>query len=94
MIVMILERVSAGKRGELTRWLLEPKAGVFVGNVSARVRDKLWTMVCKGMEPDNGGILIYPTPETEQGFIIKTCGITGRTLVDMEGLLLVKIKQN
>jgi len=93
MIVMILERVSTGKRGELTRWLLEPKAGVFVGNVSARVRDKLWAMVCSGMEPDNGGILIYSTSETEQGFVIKTYGITGRTLVDMEGLFLVKIKQ-
>jgi CRISPR-associated protein Cas2 len=93
MVVLILERVSAGKRGELTRWLLEPKSGVFVGNVSARVRDKLWKMVCGDMAPDNGGMLIYSTSETEQGFIIKTCGITGRTLVDIEGLFLVKITQ-
>lgn len=91
MIVMILERVSQGKRGELTRWLLEPKAGVFVGNVSARVRDKLWKMVCEGMDPDNGGILIYSTSENEQGFSMRTHGITDRTLIDLDGLYLVKI---
>ncbi|MCD6345555.1 MAG: type I-E CRISPR-associated endoribonuclease Cas2, partial [Anaerolineae bacterium] len=42
MVVMILEKVPVGVRGELTRWLLEIKTGVFVGHISARVRDKLW----------------------------------------------------
>ncbi|MBA3516457.1 MAG: type I-E CRISPR-associated endoribonuclease Cas2, partial [Rhizobiales bacterium] len=31
MVVMMLERVSPSLRGELTRWLIEPKTGVFVG---------------------------------------------------------------
>ena len=30
MIVMILETVPARVRGELTRWLLEPRTGVFL----------------------------------------------------------------
>ena len=38
MIVLILERVPVGLRGELTRWLLEAKAGVFVGKVVDRQR--------------------------------------------------------
>ncbi|MDI9448602.1 MAG: type I-E CRISPR-associated endoribonuclease Cas2e [Bacillota bacterium] len=91
MIVMVLERVSSGKRGQLTRWLLEPKAGVFVGNVSARVRDRLWQMICKGMEPDNGGILIYSTSDNEQGFSMRIHGNTNRTLIELDGLYLVKI---
>ncbi len=41
MVVIILEKVPAGLRGELTRWLLELKAGVFVGKVSAMVRERL-----------------------------------------------------
>ena len=45
MIVMILENVPTSLRGELSRWLLEPRAGVFVGHVSARVRDKLSTVL-------------------------------------------------
>ena len=39
---MILEKVPPSLRGELTRWFLEPKAGVFVGHVGAMVRDRLW----------------------------------------------------
>ena len=45
MIVMVIERVPTSLRGELTRWLLEPRAGVFVCEVSALVRDKLWELV-------------------------------------------------
>ena len=45
-MVMLLERVSPGLRGELTRWLLELKAGVFVGRVSAMVRERLWATAC------------------------------------------------
>ena len=39
MIVIALERVPVGLRGELSRWLLELRPGVFVGKVSALVRD-------------------------------------------------------
>ncbi len=45
MVVIILESVPTSVRGELTRWLLELHAGVFVGNISAMVRDKLWEMI-------------------------------------------------
>ena len=39
--------VHVGLRGELSRWLLELRAGVFVGKVSALVRDLLWEEVCQ-----------------------------------------------
>ena len=34
MVVMILERVPPSLRGELTRWMLELRAGVFVGTLN------------------------------------------------------------
>ena len=40
--VIILEKVPKSLRGELSKWLIEPKAGVFVGKTSALVKDKLW----------------------------------------------------
>lgn len=49
MVIMILERVPRSLRGELTRWMLEPKTGVFIGTISAMVRDKLWERVCASM---------------------------------------------
>ena len=50
MLVMMLETVPVGLRGELTRWLIEPHPGVFVGHVSALVRDRLWLKCCQGMK--------------------------------------------
>ena len=86
MIVLILERAKPSLRGELTRWLAELKAGVYVGTVSARVRDLLWMRVEKGLK-DGAAFLIYPAP-TEQGFTIRTLGTPGRRIEDFEGLLL------
>ena len=42
LLVMMLEKVKPSMRGELSRWLVEVKSGVYVGNVSALVRDRLW----------------------------------------------------
>jgi CRISPR-associated protein Cas2 len=90
MIVMVIERCSKSKRGQLTRWLVEFKTGVFVGQVSARVREKLWDMICEDIEGKEGVILIYNTSETEQGFMVKSYGTTDRIPVDIEGLVLSK----
>ena len=89
MVVLILERVPVGLRGELSRWMLEPKAGVFVGNLSAIVRDKLWQKAAQGAQ-GGAGTLIYAS-KTEQGFSVRSFGDTTRALLDWEGLLLVHI---
>lgn len=89
MTVIILECVPVGLRGELTRWMLEPHTGVFVGRVSALVRDTLWKHVCKNMK-DGAGFLIYQT-NNEQGFAMRQCGETKRAMVNFEGLTLVTI---
>jgi len=93
MVVIILENVPASVRGELTRWLLELRAGVFVGNVSAMVRDKLWEIVCSKIKNKGGGFLIHPT-NTEQGYAICSAGVTTKVLEDFDGLLLVRTWQH
>lgn len=45
MIVIVLSSCPAGLRGDLTKWVLEISAGVYVGNVSARVRELLWQRI-------------------------------------------------
>lgn len=87
MIVLILERVSPSLRGELTRWLLEPKAGVFVGVVSAMVRQKLWERVCRSVK-DGACMMIWST-NTEQGYKMTFWGNTSRHILDWEGLQLI-----
>lgn len=88
MVVMILEKVPPSLRGELTRWLIEPHPGVFVGHVSARVRDRLWEK-CVGRLREGGMIQIWST-NTEQHFDIRSWGQTDREMIRMEGLWLVR----
>jgi CRISPR-associated protein Cas2 len=90
MTVFVLERVPVGLRGVLTRWLLEVSAGVFVGSITALVRDLLWEKVT---ENSKGGrcVLLHRT-NNEQGFAIRMHGHEERQIVDMDGLQLIALK--
>jgi CRISPR-associated protein Cas2 len=89
MVVIILERVPPNLRGDLTRWLLELRTGVFVGKLNMVVRRKVWERVCSGMK-SGAGILIY-SARNEQGFEIEFWGATDRSLVDRDGLKLLQV---
>jgi len=87
MIVLVTERLKPGFRGELTRWLLEAKAVVFVGNVSAALRDILWEKVCN--QATGSAVLIFSS-DTDQGFEMRVSGDPVRSVVDIEGITLIK----
>jgi len=89
MVVIILERVPIGLRGELSRWMLEPKSGVFVGRISAMVRERLWEKVEKSKKI--GAAMLIHAANTEQGFAMRMTGDTSRLIEDFEGLSLVRI---
>jgi len=89
MLVMVLENVPGSLRGELTRWLLEPRAGVFVGHVSALVRDRLWEKCTKKLR-DEGGVMQIWSTNTEQRFAMRSWGDSSRQLVEHEGVWLVR----
>lgn len=93
MVILVLNSASDALRGELSKWLLEPKAGVMVGKVSALVREKLWQMVLENHRDPNGAVMIYST-NTEQGFDIKIMGDPVRTVEDFDGILLIKYLEN
>jgi CRISPR-associated protein Cas2 len=90
MTVIVLERVPASVRGELTRWMLEPKTGVFVGRLSALVRDKLWELICAKLTGRAAALMIHQS-DTEQGYALRSAGATSRTVIDFDGLALVRI---
>lgn len=91
MMAMILEKVPKSLRGELTRWLLEVQPNVFVGNPSARVRDKLFELACAKMK-GGSGTLVH-TASNEQGFTIRFWGKTTYHPEECEGLLLIRVPQ-
>lgn len=92
MVVIILEKVSPSLRGELTRWLIEPHPGVFVGHVSGMVRDRLWDKCCERLRA--GGVVQLWSTNNEQRFAIRSAGDTKREVVDFEGLSLIRRSLN
>lgn len=87
MMVLVLTAAPAGLRGELTRWLMEIDAGVFVGNPSARVREDLWKKT-KELVRDGRALLVY-TAATEQRMRVETHRHHWHP-VDLEGLTLMR----
>ncbi|WP_436701144.1 type I-E CRISPR-associated endoribonuclease Cas2e [Nocardioides sp. BYT-33-1] len=86
MVVLVLTACPAGLRGHLTRWLLEVSPGVFVGRISARVRDLMWDRVlelCK----DGRAIMIFSS-DTEQGMSFRVHRHDWQ-VVDVDGLSLM-----
>ncbi len=88
MLLLMLERVPRGMRGELSRWMIEPRANVFLGNVSAMVREKLWEMAC--LESKGGSAFMVYSTNNEQGFAWRIWGAPSYVPEDYEGLLLVR----
>lgn len=90
MTVLVCNNVSPRLRGQLSRWLIEVDAGLFVGRVSALVRDLLWAKTVR--EVKEGSATLISRAATEQGFEIRTCGDSSRSVVSFDGVLLVRFQ--
>ena len=92
MVVIILEKVPISLRGELTRWLLEVHTGVFIGNISAMVRELLWKLILEKLR-EGGGVMLH-NAANEQGYSLRMCGNTSRQIRDFDGLALIYCPNN
>lgn len=87
MIVLVLSGVPSGLRGEVTRWLLEIAPGVFVGHLSARVRENLWKRIEGGVRQGRATLVFSVRGEQRLSFL--TCGEPWEP-VDFDGIRLVR----
>jgi CRISPR-associated protein Cas2 len=87
MLVIVVENVPHRLRGRLAVWLIEIRAGVYVGDLSAKVREMLWATCVDGIEEGNA-IMTWST-NTESGFDFLTLGKNRRMPVEFDGLKLV-----
>ena len=87
MLVIVVENAPPRLRGRLAVWLLEVRAGVYVGAYGRRVREMIWAQVCAYIEDGNG--VIAWTAATDAGFEFQTCGRNRRVPVDLDGFRLV-----
>ncbi len=87
MLVIVVENAPPRLRGRLAIWLLEVRAGVYVGKVSRRIREMIWDQIEKGIE-DGNAVMAWST-NTESGFDFLTLGKNRRIPKEMDGIKLV-----
>ena len=82
MTVIVMDCAPESVRGELTRWFLELKPGVFIGKVNVKIRELLWERICQD-ERARGAVMVYDS-NNEQGFEMKIYGDPKRRVIDNE----------
>lgn len=87
MLVIVVENVPPRLRGRLGLWLVEVRAGVYVGKVSRRVREMIWDNLERGVEEGNA-VMVWSS-NSESGFDFLTLGANRRIPVEMDGIKLV-----
>ncbi len=87
MMVIVTENAPPRLRGRLAVWLLEIRAGVYVGNYSIKVRNMIWGQVEAGIE--EGNAVIAWREKNESGFDFKTLGANRRMPKELDGFKLV-----
>ena len=70
-------------RGDLSKWLCEINTGVYVGNVSSRVRDAIWDRGCENLKNGQATLVFNTTNELRMEF---RTHITSWEAVDFEGI--------
>lgn len=86
--VVVTEAVPDRLRGRLAVFMLEVRAGVYLGDLSKRVRERIWEYI----EADfgDGNVVVAWQTNSESGFEFQTLGENRRQPVDWDGLRLVE----
>ena len=88
--VVVTENVPPRLRGRLAIWLLEVRAGVYIGDVSRRTREMIWQHLEVGHE-DGNVVMAWNSPN-ESGYEFQTLGANRRVPVEFDGLRLVAFR--
>ncbi|MGE4405167.1 type I-E CRISPR-associated endoribonuclease Cas2e [Pseudomonas sp.] len=86
-LVVVTENVPPRLRGRMAIWLLEVRAGVYIGEVSKRTREMLWEQLREGHE--DGNVVMAWSSNHESGYEFQTLGPNRRLPVEFDGLHLV-----
>lgn len=87
LMVVAVEGVPPSLRGRLAIWLIEVRAGTYIGNYSVRVREYIWEHVIAGLGKGNA-VMIWST-NNDAGYDFRTAGSNRRIPRDMDGVKLI-----
>ncbi|QRV03078.1 type I-E CRISPR-associated endoribonuclease Cas2 [Arcanobacterium phocisimile] len=89
--VLTISAVPEHLHGYVSRFLTEVESGVYVGNISRNVRERLWERVSTTLD-EGTSTMIYSDPRQEQGFSMLTAGKNSRKVLDLDGLTVVSMR--
>lgn len=90
--VIVAEASPSRLRGWLSIWLLEVRAGVYLGNLSARQRKRIWRESQRHL--DEWNIVMAWQTNSEVGFKFQTAGANRRIPIEIDGFSLVSIARD
>jgi len=88
--VVVTENVPPRLRGRMAIWLLEVRAGVYIGDISRRTREMLWEQLQEGYS--EGNVVMAWGSSNESGYEFQTLGENRRVPIDFDGLRLVSFR--
>jgi CRISPR-associated protein Cas2 len=91
MVVFSVTSAPQRIRGLLSRYCLEVRAGLFVGRLDKRMRQKLWGAISETATPKTSAVVAWTRGDAAQGFGLKTLGPMAREVVEMDGLLMIAV---
>lgn len=91
MLVIVTEGAPPALRGRLAIWLVEVRAGIYVGRYSRRVREMIWSQVERGIA--GGSAVMAWSANTEAGYDLLTLGPNRRIPIELDGLKLVSFRE-
>lgn len=88
MLVVIGTRIPRRLKGILQLWLLEPKSGVYVGNINKKIESKLYKLLVEFCNSNSGIIVMRSDSSNIQGFTVYCKGDNSREIKYKDGLYL------
>lgn len=87
MVVVVLTDCPSKLRGDLSKWFFEINTGVYVGKVSARVRERIWERICENIKHGQATMVYSSSGEQKMEFHVHN---TSWKIVDYDGIKLMQ----
>ena len=87
MVVVVLTDCPPKLRGDLSKWFFEINTGVYVGNISARVREKIWKRICENIKHGQATMVYSASGEQKMDFCVHN---TSWKIEDFDGIKLMR----
>ena len=86
-VTVVLSDCPQKLRGDMTKWFIEVNTGVYVGDISARVRDELWERIIDNLGHGHATMIFPAVGEQRMDFRVHNAY---RESVDYDGIKLMR----